>query len=40
MGKNKTKPMNQEALTEKTQDLEKTNRISKGFAKNTPRNAK
>ncbi|WP_268871032.1 hypothetical protein [Acetivibrio cellulolyticus] len=36
MGKNKTKGINSDPMKEKTQELEDTNRISKGYHKNNP----
>jgi hypothetical protein len=36
MGKNKTKVLSSDALKDKTQELENTNRISKGYFKNNP----
>lgn len=40
MGKNKSKFINSDALKEKTQELEETKRISKGFQKNNPTKSK
>lgn len=40
MGKNKTKGINSDPMKEKTQELEDTNRISKGFYKDNPARSK
>ena len=36
MGKNKTKGINSDPMKQKTQELEDTTRISKGYHKNNP----
>ena len=36
MGKNKTKGINSDPMKQKSQELEDTNRISKGYHKNNP----
>jgi hypothetical protein len=40
MGKNKSKSVNSDAIKEKTQELEQTTRISKGYHKNNPTKSK
>lgn len=40
MGKNKTKGINSDAIKRKTQKLEDTERISKGYYKNNPTKSK
>ena len=40
MGKNKTKDEKSDPMKEKTQELEETKRISKGFYKNNPTKSK
>jgi hypothetical protein len=40
MGKNKTKEISPDPMKEKTQELEETKRISKGFYKNNPTKTK
>lgn len=40
MGKNKSKGVNSDPAKEKTQELEQTTRISKGYRKNNPTKSK
>lgn len=40
MGKNKTKGIRPDPMKEKTQELEETDRISKGFVKANPTKSK
>ncbi|HOP99399.1 MAG TPA: hypothetical protein PK604_00925 [Acetivibrio clariflavus] len=40
MGKNKTKGINSDPMKQKSQELEDTKRISKGFYKEKPTHAK
>lgn len=40
MGKNKNKGINSDSEKQKTQELEQTTRISKGFNKNNPQKSK
>lgn len=40
MGKNKNKGVNSDPMKEKTQELDDTKRISKGFNKNNPTKSK
>lgn len=40
MGKNKAKGISSDPMKEKTQELEETKRISKGFHKNNPTKSK
>lgn len=40
MGKNKTKGINSDPMKEKTQELEQTKRIPRGFHKNNPTKSK
>jgi hypothetical protein len=40
MGKNKTKAIKSDPIKEKTQELEDTKRISKGYFKNNPTKSK